>query len=148
MISREELFHFSCKSCAKWWSIAGPVRTGSWWCPWCGDYAEHEECEAGLRCPASDSYLGQSRGVSVLSAEQAAEQGEKNDVAKLQAKIRAAIDETARANEAKASAPTCPLCATAMVEIYVGIANTQWRCTRCFPCWDERGDGQRGSEGG
>lgn len=36
-ISKEELSHFLCGSCRKWWTI-GDVPKGrvKWHCPWCG----------------------------------------------------------------------------------------------------------------
>ena len=35
--SVEELHHFSCKDCKKWWSIGdAPSEKDKWYCPWCG----------------------------------------------------------------------------------------------------------------
>lgn len=36
-ISKETLYHFSCKECHKWWSIGdAPEDKKDWFCPWCG----------------------------------------------------------------------------------------------------------------
>jgi len=33
----ENLHHFSCISCSKWWTIGdAPVEKEEWFCPWCG----------------------------------------------------------------------------------------------------------------
>jgi hypothetical protein len=39
-ISKEELYHFNCKYCGKWWSIrdADMNEKKGWYCPWCGCY--------------------------------------------------------------------------------------------------------------
>lgn len=35
--SFENLSHFKCDSCDKWWCIGdAPVDKKEWWCPWCG----------------------------------------------------------------------------------------------------------------
>lgn len=35
--SHEDLSHFWCKLCNKWWSIGdAPVDKTDWYCPWCG----------------------------------------------------------------------------------------------------------------
>ena len=40
MTSIEILYHFSCKECKGWWSIAVENFMGAkgreWFCPWCG----------------------------------------------------------------------------------------------------------------
>jgi Zn finger protein HypA/HybF involved in hydrogenase expression len=34
----EELHHFSCEKCKKWWSISeAPKNKKKWFCPWCGE---------------------------------------------------------------------------------------------------------------
>jgi len=47
VISLELLYHFSCKSCEGWWSIAVENFMGAgdreWFCPWCGDKELHDE---------------------------------------------------------------------------------------------------------
>ena len=47
MINLEILYHFSCKECKGWWSIAMEnfIGAGSreWFCPWCGDKGLHDE---------------------------------------------------------------------------------------------------------
>ena len=47
MINLELLYHFSCKSCKGWWSIAVENFMGAgdreWFCPWCGDRGLHDE---------------------------------------------------------------------------------------------------------
>ena len=47
MISIELLYHFSCKECKGWWSIAVENFMGAgdrkWFCPWCGDKGFHDE---------------------------------------------------------------------------------------------------------
>lgn len=36
-VSREELKHYNCKKCNKWWSISdGPDDPRELYCPWCG----------------------------------------------------------------------------------------------------------------
>jgi hypothetical protein len=36
--SIEELGHFSCRECEKWWSIGdAPESKRDWFCPWCGE---------------------------------------------------------------------------------------------------------------
>ncbi|MFA4819275.1 MAG: hypothetical protein WC621_05555 [Patescibacteria group bacterium] len=34
--SREELTHFKCGVCSKWWTIGDAPRQPTWFCPWCG----------------------------------------------------------------------------------------------------------------
>ncbi|MCC6520365.1 hypothetical protein IT403_00050 [Candidatus Nomurabacteria bacterium] len=38
--SVEELNHFNCGTCKKWWSIGDPKvakkKNQEWFCPWCG----------------------------------------------------------------------------------------------------------------
>ncbi|HLC58446.1 MAG TPA: hypothetical protein VJI68_01150 [Candidatus Nanoarchaeia archaeon] len=34
--SHENLFHFICEFCNKWWSIGDAPETQEWFCPWCG----------------------------------------------------------------------------------------------------------------
>jgi len=37
MRSKEELHHFNCKECKKWWTIGdAPEDKEEWFCPWCG----------------------------------------------------------------------------------------------------------------
>ena len=39
--SIENLHHFQCDKCNKWWSIGdAPKLKTTWWCPWCGE--KHE----------------------------------------------------------------------------------------------------------
>lgn len=39
--SMEELWHFNCGACKKWWSIGdAPADKKEWWCPWCGQRNE------------------------------------------------------------------------------------------------------------
>lgn len=34
----ENLNHFSCSICSKWWTIGdAPSERESWYCPWCGE---------------------------------------------------------------------------------------------------------------
>jgi len=47
-VSIENLAHFSCGKCKRWWSIGDPLKNGhpmsipepfqemEWFCPWCG----------------------------------------------------------------------------------------------------------------
>mgnify|MGYP001594402500 CR=1 FL=1 len=36
-ISIEQLSHFICGVCGKWWTIGdAPVNKKQWFCPWCG----------------------------------------------------------------------------------------------------------------
>lgn len=36
--SIENLNHFCCKSCNKWWSVGdAPREKEEWYCPWCGN---------------------------------------------------------------------------------------------------------------
>ena len=33
----EQLYHFGCAQCGKWWTIGdAPVSKKKWYCPWCG----------------------------------------------------------------------------------------------------------------
>ena len=35
--SVEQLSHFRCGSCNKWWSVGdASLSKKKWWCPWCG----------------------------------------------------------------------------------------------------------------
>lgn len=39
-ITLEKVYHFRCRACDRWWSIAdAPGNPGEreWWCPWCGE---------------------------------------------------------------------------------------------------------------
>ena len=46
-MSIEILYHFSCKECKGWWSIAVENFMGAadreWFCPWCGEKGLHDE---------------------------------------------------------------------------------------------------------
>lgn len=44
MISTEQLVHFQCCCCSKWWTIGdAPINEGFvWFCPWCG-VSQNEE---------------------------------------------------------------------------------------------------------
>jgi ribosomal protein S27AE len=34
----EQIRHFSCGKCQKWWSIGdAPEKRNEWFCPWCGE---------------------------------------------------------------------------------------------------------------
>jgi PHP family Zn ribbon phosphoesterase len=36
--SVENLYHFSCVKCKKWWSVGdAPKSKKNWFCPWCGE---------------------------------------------------------------------------------------------------------------
>jgi hypothetical protein len=38
-VSLERMYHFRCKACERWWSIAdapGNPAEREWYCPWCG----------------------------------------------------------------------------------------------------------------
>lgn len=38
-VSLEKMFHFRCRACNRWWSIAdapGNPAEREWYCPWCG----------------------------------------------------------------------------------------------------------------
>jgi hypothetical protein len=36
-LSIEELHHFSCSACKKWWSVGDAEKMKKeWFCPWCG----------------------------------------------------------------------------------------------------------------
>jgi len=36
-VSREELVHFRCGKCKKWWTVGdAPKSKKMWFCPWCG----------------------------------------------------------------------------------------------------------------
>ena len=41
-LSIEQMYHFRCGNCDKWWSIgdppeqAGALKKKIWFCPWCG----------------------------------------------------------------------------------------------------------------
>ena len=38
-VSLEKMYHFRCRSCTRWWSIAdapGDPSARAWYCPWCG----------------------------------------------------------------------------------------------------------------
>ena len=40
-VSKEELFHFQCAECTKWWIIGDADQTKKeWFCPWCGKQQE------------------------------------------------------------------------------------------------------------
>ena len=45
--SIEILYHFSCKECSGWWSIAMENFMGAshrrWYCPWCGVNNHYDE---------------------------------------------------------------------------------------------------------
>ena len=45
--SIEILYHFSCKECKGWWSIAVEnfmgAKSREWYCPWCGVKELHNE---------------------------------------------------------------------------------------------------------
>jgi DNA-directed RNA polymerase subunit RPC12/RpoP len=46
--SIENLNHFRCKNCNKWWSIGdAPKEKEEWWCPWCGKRECYEVVENG-----------------------------------------------------------------------------------------------------
>jgi DNA-directed RNA polymerase subunit RPC12/RpoP len=39
IVSLENLYHFNCDSCKKWWSIGDApkdLQTRNWFCPYCG----------------------------------------------------------------------------------------------------------------
>jgi len=36
----ENLHHFKCYFCKKWWSIGDAPSKHGWYCPWCGKYQE------------------------------------------------------------------------------------------------------------
>jgi len=41
--SRENLDHFSCDKCQKWWSVGdAPGDKAEWFCPWCGERGEYD----------------------------------------------------------------------------------------------------------
>lgn len=43
-ISHENLVHFNCPLCLKWWSISGaPEFKEAWYCTWCGVRLEDKE---------------------------------------------------------------------------------------------------------
>jgi Fe2+ or Zn2+ uptake regulation protein len=45
-ISKEELYHFNCRYCGKWWSIGdAPIeeRKDWWYCPWCGERQDEDK---------------------------------------------------------------------------------------------------------
>jgi len=45
--STEELYHFRCGKCKKWWTIGdAPKEKKKWFCPWCGT-------EEGIRAEGS-----------------------------------------------------------------------------------------------
>jgi predicted RNA-binding Zn-ribbon protein involved in translation (DUF1610 family) len=35
-LSQEQLSHFRCGFCDKWWSIGDAPKKNKWFCPWCG----------------------------------------------------------------------------------------------------------------
>jgi len=36
-VHKEEIYHFTCSECKKWWSVAdAPKQKKRWFCPWCG----------------------------------------------------------------------------------------------------------------
>jgi len=38
---KEELFHFKCARCKKWWAIGDAAKNKKFWfCPWCGTKQE------------------------------------------------------------------------------------------------------------
>lgn len=40
--SVEELHHFSCAACNKWWTVGdAPREKLEWYCPWCGNVQEY-----------------------------------------------------------------------------------------------------------
>lgn len=40
----EQLSHFSCATCEKWWTIGdAPVDKTDWYCPWCGEKNIYKE---------------------------------------------------------------------------------------------------------
>ena len=45
--SFEILYHFSCKACNGWWSIAMENFMGAnhrrWYCPWCGVNSDYDQ---------------------------------------------------------------------------------------------------------
>jgi hypothetical protein len=44
--SIEQLHHFHCADCAKWWTVGdAPKEKIEWYCPWCGfknEYLKNE----------------------------------------------------------------------------------------------------------
>jgi len=39
----EQLYHFSCAKCEKWWSVGdAPKSKTIWYCPWCGAVNEYK----------------------------------------------------------------------------------------------------------
>ena len=38
--STENLVHFNCQSCKRWWSIGDAPVNAAWFCPWCGHHHE------------------------------------------------------------------------------------------------------------
>ena len=57
--SIEILYHFTCKSCSGWWSIAMENFMGAnhrkWFCPWCGvnEYYDESNFSMGREIPTS-----------------------------------------------------------------------------------------------
>lgn len=40
----EQLNHFSCDKCGKWWTIGdAPKAKISWFCPWCGSEVKYKK---------------------------------------------------------------------------------------------------------
>lgn len=37
--SDEQLSHFHCEACGKWFAIGDPEYRSAWYCPWCGDFS-------------------------------------------------------------------------------------------------------------
>lgn len=38
----EELHHFSCYKCHKWWTVGdAPEDKQDWYCPWCGEFNQY-----------------------------------------------------------------------------------------------------------
>lgn len=51
--SIEELYHFQCCICTKWWTIGDCSQLNQIYCPWCGAKADAEKKEAEVITSAS-----------------------------------------------------------------------------------------------
>ena len=46
--SHENLVHFNCSYCEKWWSIGDAPERDHWFCPWCGKRLEETKSNNDL----------------------------------------------------------------------------------------------------
>ncbi len=44
LISPEEIYHFRCGICDKWWTIGDAPKNKTWFCPWCGKKQKFRVC--------------------------------------------------------------------------------------------------------